>query len=685
MASNSNADNAVIQQSQKSTISDVSNKITDKLAKKGSGKTATGQKPNPIDINPKMDDGTGSRTMSESKESTAVMAFGRYNPPTTGHEKLINKVKDVAKEHNGQAHIVASHSEGTSKDPLPQKKKLEYLKKVGGEGVHVSGSSKAEPSIFHSAAKLHSQGHKHLVVVAGSDRVDEYKEKLEKYNNVEGKHGHYNFKSIKVVSAGHRDPDAEGAEGMSGTKMREHARAGKKKEFKSGLPKALHPHADEIIHHIQSIKESADELFERVLTLVQRRQRAMQMKRLKSRLSRARKFAANRMATQQALERRAAKKAKNVLRVRYAGQRGAHYQQMSPSDKMSVDRVIDPKVKNIKRMALRLVPKIRQAEIKRLEFHRMHKKAPTQKIGNFMSFSYEHGNGEDLQEKELLAFVGKVYDTLVSNNLTEQEQKSLDKKAEKSKIPFYVISEVYKRGVEEWKLSGDTSITPQQAGFNRVNSFLNKGDTFYNEDSDLAEQANPKAKKVENQPAEVAKHTHTVTMHLHDPLNPGIQARIVKDLNVQADSDEAAAERARKYYEVKGFKKMVVQKVSPIGKKSVKEAADPTSHETAANKLQQQGKPMLASIHRKIAMALRRGDKTSAKATQQELQQKKSSLNENFIIDKPAGMGTTYTAKDLGMKMQGAFAYHPSVEEELKDKIDHFRAMLKQIKDHGNG
>jgi len=630
MASNSNADNAVIQQSPKSTISGVSNKITDKLAKKGSGKTVTGQKPNPIDINPKMDDGSGSRTMSESKESTAVMAFGRYNPPTIGHEKLINKVKDVAKEHGGQAHIVASHSEGTSKDPLPQKKKIEYLKKVGGTGVSVSGSSKAEPSIFHAAAKLHAQGHKHLVVVAGSDRVDEYKEKLEKYNNVEGKHGHYNFKSIKVVSAGHRDPDAEGAEGMSGTKMREHARAGNKKEFKSGLPKALHPHADEIMHHVQSIKESADELFERVLTLVQRRQRAMQMRRLKSRLTRARKFASNRMASQQSLERRAAKKAKNVLRVRFAGQRGAQYQRMSPSDKVNVDRLIDPKVKNIKKMALRLVPKIRQAEMKRLQFHRMHKKAPAQKIGNFMSFSYNHETGEDLQEKKLLAFVGKVYDTLVNNSLTEQEQKSLDKKAEKSNMSFHIIAEVYKRGVDEWKLSGDTSITPQQAGFNRVNSFLNRGDTFHNEDSDLAEKVNLKAKKMEHQPVEVAKHTHTVTMHMHDPLNPGIQARIVKDLNVQADSDEAAAERARKYYDMKGFKKMVVHKVSPIGKKTVKEAADPSSHEAAATKLQQQGKPMLASIHRKIAMALRRGDSTSAKAITQELKQKKSLVNENF-------------------------------------------------------
>jgi len=193
--------------------------------------------------------------ISEEQGSTAVMAFGRYNPPTIGHQKLINKVHEVAKEHNGEAHVIASHSENTAKDPLPQDKKIGYLKKVAPAGVRVSGSSKEHPSLFHAASKLHAAGHKHLVVVAGSDRVGEYEKTLKKYNGVEGKHGYYKFKSIKVVSAGQRDPDAEGAEGMSGTKLRGHARAGEMDKFKSGLPKEIHSHAKEIAKHIQSIKE----------------------------------------------------------------------------------------------------------------------------------------------------------------------------------------------------------------------------------------------------------------------------------------------------------------------------------------------------------------------------------------------------------------------------------------------
>ena len=197
--------------------------------------------------------------INESAEKTATFAFGRFNPPTVGHEKLIQKVSDVANEHGGSAHVVASHSEGESKNPLPQKAKIGYLKKVSPKGVTVSGSTKEEPTFLHAAAKLHAAGHKHLVMVAGSDRKDHYEKLLNQYNNVAGKHGHYNFKSIKVVSSGERDPDSEGVEGMSGTKMRAHARAGEMKDFKSGLPKALHPQATEIANHIKSVKEEVDE------------------------------------------------------------------------------------------------------------------------------------------------------------------------------------------------------------------------------------------------------------------------------------------------------------------------------------------------------------------------------------------------------------------------------------------
>ena len=140
--------------------------------------------------------------------------------------------------------MITSHSQDSTKNPVPQAAKLKYLKKVAPSGVKVSGSDKSAPSIFHQAAKLHKAGHTELTVVAGSDRVKEFDTALNKYNGVKGRHGHYKFNKINVVSSGDRDPDAEGTAGVSGTKMREHAKAGDHKNFKKGLPRALHPHAE---------------------------------------------------------------------------------------------------------------------------------------------------------------------------------------------------------------------------------------------------------------------------------------------------------------------------------------------------------------------------------------------------------------------------------------------------------
>jgi coenzyme F420-reducing hydrogenase gamma subunit len=116
------------------------------------------------------------KAKEKEEESTAVMSFGRFNPPTIGHEKLIRKTEEVAQQHSGTAHIVASHSEGTAKNPVPQQAKLGYLHNIVKPSTQLSGSSKEEPTILHAAAKLNKQGHKHLVVVAGSDRVNDYLE-----------------------------------------------------------------------------------------------------------------------------------------------------------------------------------------------------------------------------------------------------------------------------------------------------------------------------------------------------------------------------------------------------------------------------------------------------------------------------------------------------------------------------
>jgi hypothetical protein len=173
--------------------------------------------------------------LAEEKLKTTVMAFGRMNPPTAGHEKLVNKVKDVAAKHNGDHVVVLSHSQDAKKNPLSPEAKVTHAKNLF-PGTNIKSSSKEHPTFLHQASELHKSGTEHLVMVAGSDRVDDYKEKLHQYNGKEGSHGHFNFKKISVVSAGARDPDAEGVEGMSASKMREHASTGNYGKFKSGLP-----------------------------------------------------------------------------------------------------------------------------------------------------------------------------------------------------------------------------------------------------------------------------------------------------------------------------------------------------------------------------------------------------------------------------------------------------------------
>lgn len=205
--------------------------------------------------------------IQEATEKHAVMAFGRMNPPTTGHAKLVDKVKEVAAQHNASHHVILSHSQDSKKNPLSAKEKLKHARRFF-PNTNLSTSDSEHPTFLHHAAKLHKQGVTHLHMVAGSDRTDEYKKKLAQYN---GKHegALFNFKKITVHSSGERDPDAEGTEGMSASKMRGHAESGNFKEFKKGIPAHVQPHhAKELYHDVRKnmgLKESVDDLFEELL------------------------------------------------------------------------------------------------------------------------------------------------------------------------------------------------------------------------------------------------------------------------------------------------------------------------------------------------------------------------------------------------------------------------------------
>ena len=176
------------------------------------------------------------REISEASGDTAVFTFGRFNPPTTGHEKLIDALARESKKVSGsKMYVFASHSQDPKKNPLPYPKKIAYMKKMFPKYKSNITTAK-QRNVFEIATFLHDKGHRAVVMVVGSDRVDEFDRLLNQYNGVKGRHGYYGFDSIEVVSAGERDPDAEGVEGMSASKMRAAAAEGEFDQFKQGLP-----------------------------------------------------------------------------------------------------------------------------------------------------------------------------------------------------------------------------------------------------------------------------------------------------------------------------------------------------------------------------------------------------------------------------------------------------------------
>jgi hypothetical protein len=179
-----------------------------------------------------------------------VMTFGRMNPPTTGHLKLIDKVKSVAKKNNADHTVIVSHTQDSKKNPLSAEQKLKHLKRYSPD-TNFKAASKEHPSFLHHAAELHKKGVTHLHMVVGSDRVKEMKDTLHRYN---GTHqgALFNFKKITVHSAGHRDPDAEGTEGMSASKMREHAKNKDLHSFRQGVPHHVSDaHTNELMHDVR--------------------------------------------------------------------------------------------------------------------------------------------------------------------------------------------------------------------------------------------------------------------------------------------------------------------------------------------------------------------------------------------------------------------------------------------------
>ena len=171
------------------------------------------------------------------EEKTLYFVWGRMNPPTAGHEKLLDFLKQKA--GNNPFRIYLTQSEDDKKNPIPFVQKVKFARKGFPQYARQIMLDKSASTLLNLMTNFYKEGFKKVVICAGSDRIREYDILLNKYNGVKSKHGFYNFENISVLNAGNRDPDSKGVEGVSGTKLRGFAENGDFTTFAQYMPKKL--------------------------------------------------------------------------------------------------------------------------------------------------------------------------------------------------------------------------------------------------------------------------------------------------------------------------------------------------------------------------------------------------------------------------------------------------------------
>ena len=508
---------------------DLEKKVADdkKLSKKEKDEVLN---KNAIEINPKLD---------EAVDKAVVIGWGRMNPITVGHEKLVNKIKTVAKQNSATPLLFITHSQDAKKNPLEYDDKIMLAKKAFGNKLVQKSRSK---TIIQVMKELESKFSK-LILVVGSDRVKDFDTLLNKYNGKD-----YTFDNIEVVSAGDRDPDADDVSGMSASKMRVAAASGKFDQFKSGLPKKLQRDAQDIYDMVRGgmkIAEAMESIeLDEAMTIQARRQRALTMRKYKGKIAAARKRMAKRKASTGKLKQRARKAAIKIIRKKVAGKKGVNYANLNPAEKMQIDKKVAKKSKAIDKIAKRLLPQVKKQELTRLSslnkesfnfddefetflesscgthtetpsieempkkkrFHQMYSKKSGKLLLDRRFKAFRNAPKADETEADsamlkaqracedfdtdesLVAFIEQVTND-INDSITLNETKretALYEKAEKSGITLEILEQVYQRGLDSYQENDQA--TAEQWAFARVNSFMSGGKNTIEEDADLYEK-----------------------------------------------------------------------------------------------------------------------------------------------------------------------------------------------------
>ena len=414
--------------------------------------------------------------------SKTVITWGRMNPPTVGHQKLVDKVKAEAKKRGAMPHVFITHTQDNKKNPLDYNTKYKIARKAFGSSVTKSNSK----TIIQVMQELEKMGHTEVTLVVGSDRLNEFKTFLNKYNGKD-----FKFDKLEIVSAGARDPDAEGVSGMSASKMRAAAQSGDYDSFKKGTPRSMsEKEKKDMYDKIRSVMGATNEAIEwddsdfeftdseldafvemtdledldedleideefdeylelldevrKPLSVQQRMVIGRRMKRLAPRMARMRKIRKMRMADRPRLERRARKAAIKLLRKRFAGKQGANYASLAPGAKMQVDRIIQKKMAMVGRIAKRLLPKVRKGEMERLKSMRSSKAVAKKNTRAAHPWSESYKKEEFIWEEEdegtnqkLITILRQAFRDPTERNLVIRALKGGEKSLKNPKLrPF---------------------------------------------------------------------------------------------------------------------------------------------------------------------------------------------------------------------------------------------------------
>ena len=448
------------------------------------------------------------------ENNTVYFTFGRMNPPTIGHEKLL----DTLSEQSGNAsyRVYLSHSSGSksktgvNKDPLVYENKIKYARKAFPKHARSIIVSETIKNPFDALVELYNQGYKKVVMVAGSDRVDEFTTRLNLYNGVEGRHGFYNFKEgVKVVSAGVRDADAEGTEGASGTKMREYATDGDFRSFSQYLPEGLNnTEAKKLFNEVRvalGLKEETE--FKRHIQLEPVSEEREEF--VKGNLFQ--------IGDEVVIKETSEVGTIAVLGANYVivETNGNRYRKWLHDIELVEEGQPEWGTPEATKKAVSMTPG-QVNPTKALEVYRNKKKKELKSMAGDVAeqAKYHKGlskstiakrkahfaKGKEMEDDDPKAYEPAPGDAraktkpskytlkfkrMYGESLDESSDKSIADKAEKSGISASILKQVYNRGVAAWKTGHRPGTTPEQWGHARVNSFITGGKTRTTADADL--------------------------------------------------------------------------------------------------------------------------------------------------------------------------------------------------------